>query len=473
MQPGEALGLVNFEPSQQGGYRRINGHSKWNTTAPNGTGKVLMSAILGSNVVAARNDTLGWASSSSSWTDIVTNRTGAGRYDFDRYDFGSGETLLFTDGTNSAATWDGSTYTLMNGASGSGSGTAPTAPTNVAIHSDHAFYLQGTTLTFSAPFAPNDFTPASGAGSIELDTTGVGLKSFRDDLYVFGEDKIYKLTGDTLNNFKLDQITRRIGCRSGFSIQEVGGDIVFLAPDGLRTVKGTDKIDDVDLGSFSKNIQPRFDDITVPTLAVSTIVRSKTQYRLFYPASAGAADSTENGIIAVFKGNTWDFADTLGIKPSSSDSTFIADQETIIHGGFDGFIYQQEQGNTFGDSGVITYEYRTPDITMGDMGIRKNMERLILNLATEGATNFTINFEYDFNSTSIPQPPAVAVTISSGTTYGSGIYGTSAYGGTQLPLARVHAIGSGFTIAVRLAGIAGSSFSVKSYQLEFSSGGRR
>ena len=52
----------------------------------------------------------------------------------------------------------------MDGSSGSGSGTAPTAPTNVAIHSDHAFYLQGNTLTFSAPFAPNDFTPANGAG---------------------------------------------------------------------------------------------------------------------------------------------------------------------------------------------------------------------------------------------------------------------------------------------------------------------
>ena len=32
MQPGEALQLTNFEPSVEGGYRRLNGTTKYNST---------------------------------------------------------------------------------------------------------------------------------------------------------------------------------------------------------------------------------------------------------------------------------------------------------------------------------------------------------------------------------------------------------------------------------------------------------
>ncbi len=32
MAPGEALQLVNFEPSTEGGYRRLNGTTKYNST---------------------------------------------------------------------------------------------------------------------------------------------------------------------------------------------------------------------------------------------------------------------------------------------------------------------------------------------------------------------------------------------------------------------------------------------------------
>ena len=51
-------------------------------------------------------------------------------------------------------------------------------------------------------------------------------------------------------------VAKNIGCLSGYSIQEIGGDLIFLAPDGLRTVAGTARIGDVELGTVSKAIQP-------------------------------------------------------------------------------------------------------------------------------------------------------------------------------------------------------------------------
>ena len=50
MQPGEALQLTNFEPSVEGGYRRINGTAKYNSTivpqVSSSAERVQMSAIL-------------------------------------------------------------------------------------------------------------------------------------------------------------------------------------------------------------------------------------------------------------------------------------------------------------------------------------------------------------------------------------------------------------------------------------------
>ena len=61
--PGSALQLQNFEPSIRGGYRRINGTNKYvlkefndtnlGTSSKTGSGAMLLSVILGDEVIAA------------------------------------------------------------------------------------------------------------------------------------------------------------------------------------------------------------------------------------------------------------------------------------------------------------------------------------------------------------------------------------------------------------------------------------
>ena len=92
----------------------------------------------------------------------------------------------------------------------------------------------------------------SGAGSIKVDGIIKGIKVFRESLFVFCEDSIFKITGSSLSDFAVVPVTRKIGCVDGFSIQEISGDIVYLAPDGLRTIAGTERIGDVELGTVSK-----------------------------------------------------------------------------------------------------------------------------------------------------------------------------------------------------------------------------
>ena len=189
---------------------------------------------------------------------------------------------------------------------------------------------------------------------------------FRDGLFIFCENRIFKLTGNSLSDFAVQAVTRNIGCINGKTIQEFAGDLLFLGPDGLRTVAGTANIGDVELGTISSNVQSFFDEnISDATVFDSIVIPEKTQYRLFFK----------------------------GIKPSCTDTLINAGEILILHGGFDGYIYRQEEGTTFNGTAILG-KYRSPDLTMNDPGIRKHMQRVIVNFKPESTIDADIILRY-------------------------------------------------------------------------------
>ena len=85
MQPGEAIQLVNFEPSTEGGYRRLNGTTKYNSTiVPQvalANERIQMSAIFNDKIIAARGGTVSYGGTSGSWTSIATSQGVNNTYD--------------------------------------------------------------------------------------------------------------------------------------------------------------------------------------------------------------------------------------------------------------------------------------------------------------------------------------------------------------------------------------------------------
>ncbi len=476
MQPGMALELENFEPDVRGGYRRINGHIKWNSNivpqTSSATEKVLMSAFFDGNnkVIAARGEKVFEAGTTGSWTQIDTGRTSAGKYTHHRYNLGGTEFIVWADGANHATKYDGTTVTDLN-ATG-----APANPKFVTGFKDALFFAGHSAnpeeIIFTAPFTDSDFSTANGAGSLRIDSQVTALFPFRNELIIFGEERIYRLTGNTIADFVLQPITRDIGCLNGFTVQELAGDIIFLGRDGLRTVAGTERINDVELGTISGNVKELFDDTDVDEFE-STVIPGKTQYRLF-KSVAGTLQTTTNGVIAVRKQQGFEFATTRGIKPSSTDS-FTAQGETfVLHGGYDGYVYRQESGNTFDGTNIIG-RYRSPDMTMGDAGIRKNFQRVIINYSPTGTINSDLFLRYDYESPDAARPAAYPFDSSTVVAlYGTSLYGTATYGGQSNPLVRQPVEGSGFAVAMRVVDNALSSpYTLKGFQLEFDAGARR
>ena len=415
---------------------------------------------------------------SESWTERDTGRTSAGKYNFERFNFDGNDKIILVDGDNAPVVFN----TSLSATDVSTS--AVVGSKFVAAFKNHMFYAGKSTtpqeLVFSKPFDEDDFTASDGAGSIKVDDTIVGLKVFRDNLFIFCENRIFNLTGSSLSDFAIVPVTRDIGCINGDTIQEFAGDLIFLGPDGLRTVAATARIGDVELGTITRNVQSLFDENIIDAeLFESVTIPDKTQYRIFF-SKDGQSDSLTKGVICVMKGDRFEFSEIKGVKPSCTDTFIKAGDVLVLHGDFTGFVHRQEKGNTF-DGTTIFGKYRGPDLGFGDTGIRKHMHRVIVNFKPESAIAADLIVRYDNESPDSARPAVYPLAASSvAAQYGTATYAVSGatanavYGGSSQPLVRQPVEGSGFTVALRVNdnGVT-AHYSLKGFQLEYQVGARR
>ena len=410
---------------------------------------------------------------SETWTTRDTGRTNATKYSFEKFNFDGNDKLIVVDGVNDPTVFNTSlSATDVTASSVEGA-------KHVVAFKNHMFYsgMSSTPqeVVFSQPFDEDAFSSGSGAGSIKVDDVIVGLKVFRDNLFIFCENRIFQLGGSSSSDFAVKPVTRNIGCVNGDTIQEFAGDLIFLGPDGLRTVAGTARIGDVELGSISSNVQSLFrENLSDSASFTSLVIPDKTQYRIFFSKEGGGERSTI-GVICVLKGQAFEFSKLRGIRPACTDTIVTEGDVIAIHGGFDGVVYRQDQGDTF-DGELIKAKYRSPDLTFNDPGIRKNMQRVNINYAPESTIDADLFVRYDYESQDSTRPAAYPLdSLNVAGIYGSAIYGTTSYGGPTQPIVRKSVEGSGFAVALRVEDGATSTapYSLKGFQLEYQVGARR
>jgi len=415
---------------------------------------------------------------SESWTERDTGRTSAGKYSFERYNFDGNEKIIVVDGANAPTIFNSSlSATDVSESSVAGSSI-------VAAFKSHMFYAGKSstpqTLVFSEPFDEDGFQSADGAGTIKVDDNIVGLKVFRDSLFIFCENRIFKMTGSTVSDFAIQPVTRDIGCVNKDTIQEFAGDLLFLGPDGLRTVAATARIGDTALGAITQNVQSIFDaNIKDSTVFESVVIPDKTQYRIFF-SKAGQGEKLTRGIVCVRRADKFEFAEIRGVKPSATDTLVVDGDVTVIHGDFSGYVHRQEKGNTF-DGTAILARYRSPDLSFGDTGVRKHMQRVILNFKPESAIDADLFVRYDNEASDSARPAAYPLDSSQvAAQFGTATFSTNSsaaqfvFGGPSQPLVRQSVEGSGFSVALRIKdGGETAPYSLKGFQLEYLVGARR
>jgi len=385
-------------------------------------------------------------------TFISSDREGAVNTRFDEVDFTGTATLVIVDGANAPALYNGTTFTVLDSAPSDVIGAKV-----VATHKNHIFYGKGRVLSFGAPLTTSDFESGNGAGSVGLDADIVAIKSFRDQLIVFTTSSIFRLNGDALATFNLQPITRDIGCTQTDSVQEIGGDVVFMAPDGLRLLSATERIGDFGLAPITKKIQGTFNNfVKLHTDFFSLVIRNKSQYRLFGWNVNFTRPNAQAIIFTQFASpgeeSVIDFAETRGIQVTACASVYSGTTEFVIFSGKEGFLHRMENDTSSFDGNNIATTFATPFYPINDPRLRKTIYKAQFYLEPEGRVNFDLNLKFDFDESGSVIMPAVTFTnAASGSSefYGIAVFGEATYGAKLQKVFSAQTIGSGNTVSAQ------------------------
>jgi hypothetical protein len=386
-------------------------------------------------------------------TFLSTDRSSATKHRFSRYNYTGTPKIVGVDGTNKPFIYDDTTFTVLDSAPSDLLGAD-----HVAEFKSHLFFAKGNELIFTAPYSDTDFLAASGGGVITIPHSITGLIVFREQLIIFSTSKIHRLVGNTISDFQLQPISLDIGCVREDTIQEVGGDIAFLGPDGVRLLSATDRIGDFGLAVASRPIQKEVDAlVSGNTSFTSCVIRGKNQYRLF-GYSESKTVSTSPGILGTqfadqtAQGMAW--SELLGIMVYVIDSVYSnADSsEVVIFSNKDGYVYRLESGNSLDGASIAAY-YSTPHFSINDPRIRKTFFKLTTYVDPEGSITGVFTPKLDFDQEGLIQPPPIDISNTTTTVsfYGISSYGAGTYGGKLKYTFNSQLVGSGFTISFQFS----------------------
>lgn len=382
-------------------------------------------------------------------TFLSTDRSSGGKHRFARYNYTGSSTISGVDGSNAPFIYDGTTFTVLDDAPSEVIGAK-----HVVEFKNHTFYGKDNKLTFTIPYGETDFSAALGGGVISLPHEITGLIVFREQLIIFSRSKIHRLTGNTVSDFTLQPISLDIGCVQEDTIQEVGGDIAFLGPDGVRLLSATDRIGDFGLAVASRVIQSEVNTLVSGNTSFSScVIRSKNQYRLFGYAASKTQDTAAGVLATQFadqtaQGMAW--SELRGIMAYVADSVYsTADaEEVVLFANRNGYVYRMESGNSFNGSNIGAY-YSTPYFAVNDPRLRKTFYKLTTYVDPEGSITGAVTPKLDFDQENTVQPPSIGISNTTATAafYGVSSFGTGTYGGKLKYTFNNQLIGSGLTVS--------------------------
>lgn len=393
--------------------------------------------------------------------------------------FMNSSSVFLTDGVNRASFYDGTNYRQI---------VDPLAPDKPKYSSNFANHLwlagdsdEPSLVYHSAPNTADitSFDTEDGGGFLDMGFEVTAIKAFRDQLYVFGQNQIKRVTGTNRADWVLQDVTTDLGCVASDTVTEFGGDIIFLGPDGIRPISGTSRIGDVELETVSREIQNIFANYTANedvTKLKTLIIRRKSQFRLFFEAN------TSLSLLAAIRKSptaqsTFEFSQVVGIEATAVASGYIGQFEFVLHGDSNGKVHKQEEGDSFNTANILSV-YQTPYYFMGDPEVRKIFYKVKTFLKTEGDATINVGIDFNFGDSEINTPENFSVTTAGAASAfddAATIYDTTdIYDGNPSPTRSTNISGSGDSISVSyVTNSTSPSHTIQAVSILYGTGDRR
>lgn len=325
--------------------------------------------------------------------------------------------------------WDGSALSDL-------SATAPDASvgtvwlariwTNDKVNPDRIHY--------SATGSLSDWQGVSDSGAIDInpgdgDIQGVtAIFPFKGSLFITKGSKIYRITGDSPENFRVETVSEGIGCESANSVAAVDQDEVFyVSSKGMHSVSTTSNYGDVQASFVSAKIQPDFGSWSANRIQNMQCVYIEELSSLVYNVAEQSTSEQDNlwlYDIGVKEWYRWPEVDCQSIG-----KVYLSNVNTLFIGTSDGKLIRAQNGTKI-DFGTtpIRYRIRTGLMYVDQQPITvKGFKRLYLYMKPRTTYSFTARVKIDQYSEQVIGFSGSAEGDVLGTTFrlGSSILGTN------------------------------------------------
>ena len=266
-------------------------------------------------------------------------------------------------------------------------------PFEIAEHKNHLFlaYPQGQ-LQHSNLGDPMTYTTS--AGSIGLGDEIQQLQTLRADvLGIFQTNRVSLLYGASKATWDLKFHSQSANTRAD-SVQEIGGNAVYVNDAGIMSLAGTQAFGDFDALNLGVDVNRTLDSLLTGYQS-STLSKAASQYRIYGVAKQALVMSFAAGTIAP---QTISFTKLkYQHQPVCSAVGTIANEEAMFFGTDDGWVMRERTGTTY-DGTAITAFFRTSYWHSKNPQLKKRYRKLMMDLdATTEPVPIFFKQDFDFS----------------------------------------------------------------------------
>lgn len=377
----------------------------WGTDA---VGTLIVTPILGSfanadpiYVGATRKGTATTAATAITRAPGGTN----GILEFVNYNFTGStatEKMYGVDGVNLAFEFNqtGDVYIPIR------TGMTTDTPEHITAWKNYLFLSFLGSVQFSGVGNPYAWSVVVGAGEIALGANVSGMipqtgNNAGSSLAIFSSSKTFILYGTSSANFQLVPSVQDLGSKK-FTMQQVANDAWALTARGIQKLMTTLTYGDFSFASISQLIN-KFMTAKQGLETVSTTLRTKNQYRLYFSDGTGVVVGITgdkiNGLMPLNYG-------TRVVRCMATGFLSTGEEQTCF-GSDDGYIYMDNVGTSF-DGDTIESWVRLPFNSIGSSQVRKRFRRSALEVYSTNyaqvSFSYTLGYGTRFVSPSMPYP---------------------------------------------------------------------
>ena len=297
--------------------------------------------------------------------------------------------------------------------------------------------INGTVLNYSDTLIPHYFDTTNFINQFDLKTVwrngmdvGVGLAEFNGHLCILGKKTITVYQGyDDVSTMSLVENIAGIGCIGRDTIQDIGTDILFLSPSGVRSLGRTIQEKSMPVNDISRTVRQYLLDIAfseTSTNIKSTYSEKEGFYLLSFPTDGTTFcfDIRQQMEGGVYKITEWDTSNTSFMSSLSGD-VYIGTAGYLNK--YSGYLDSKNADATGGTSYDFLFESGWTNFDPEISSLLKIPKKASMTVYGGNGQSFLFKWAFDYSNTF--NSVSILIPIGDVAEYGIAEYGISEYSG--------------------------------------------